>query len=114
MENGESVSEGAAREVWEEAGAKVHNLRPLSLFSIRHINQVHLFFLADLEGPEFTLTPESEEIMFFAPDEIPWQELAFPSNHYTIKAYLENLRVGEMRLHVGEYGPDPTDSTNYW
>jgi ADP-ribose pyrophosphatase YjhB (NUDIX family) len=104
MENNESLEEGAAREVWEESHVRVHRLQPLSQFSWRTFNQVHIFFLAEMVTPEFQLTPESEEIRFFAPDEIPWSELAFPTNHFTLKAYLENLRTGQMRLHVGELG----------
>jgi hypothetical protein len=46
LENGETVAEGAARETYEEARAKVEKLTPYALYSICYVNQVYLMFRA--------------------------------------------------------------------
>jgi hypothetical protein len=41
------------------------------------------------EGPPvFAPGPESLDVRLFAPDEIPWQEIAFPSVHWALNAWL--------------------------
>ncbi|UCF35647.1 MAG: NUDIX hydrolase, partial [Acidobacteriota bacterium] len=72
MENGESVEEGALRETREEARAEVSIVRLFSVFSLPHVNQVYLTFLADLKTPEFGAGAESLEVRLFQPSEIPW------------------------------------------
>ncbi|XBQ17327.1 MAG: NUDIX hydrolase [Oceanicaulis sp.] len=79
LEQGESVEAGAAREAWEEARAKIETLDLLAVYSIPRISQVQIFFRARLTEPEIAAGPESEEVAFYAWDEIPWSELAFPS-----------------------------------
>ena len=44
MENGESSSDGAKRETWEEAGVKYEDSTLYRLFDIPYINQVYLFY----------------------------------------------------------------------
>ena len=47
MENGETVEEGAAREVMEEACTKVNITSLHMVYNIPHINQVYMHFLGD-------------------------------------------------------------------
>jgi hypothetical protein len=54
-----------------------------------HINQVHLFYLADLLDENFGPTSESMEVKLFSKDEILWNELAFPTVERTLKYYIE-------------------------
>ena len=56
LENSETIAEGAARETMEEANAKVRDLQLYTVFSLPHIFQVYMFFRADLEGPEYSLS----------------------------------------------------------
>ncbi|MCS6997028.1 MAG: NUDIX hydrolase [Casimicrobiaceae bacterium] len=88
MENGETLEEGAMRELWEETRARVR-LGPLvAVISVPHIDQVHMMFLGDLIEPVWQPTPESIEVALFAPEEIPWDRLAFR----TVRLTLEHLR----------------------
>ena len=48
LENGETVEAGAMRETLEEAEAKVDLERLYAVYSIPHINQVYMVFLAEL------------------------------------------------------------------
>ena len=77
LENGETVMEGALRETWEEAGARVTSLEPYLLFDIVYVNQVYLMFRAPMETPHFTTTAESSEVLLVREEEIPWNDIAF-------------------------------------
>jgi len=103
MENGESAEEGAARETWEEATAKVDILRLHTLYSLPHVNQVYLFFLANVVS-DFAAGEESLEVGLFAENEIPWEELVFSSAHFALKKYFENPT--ETKTHLGIYSPN--------
>ncbi|HAD98191.1 MAG TPA: ADP-ribose pyrophosphatase [Cryomorphaceae bacterium] len=106
LENEETVQQGAKREVFEETGASVE-LGPLhTVYNLPHANQVYLIFLATMTDPHYHLTDESTEIGFFAPDEIPWDEIAFSSNAFALKKYLENGEGKPHPTYLGSYFKD--------
>ncbi|HBK06684.1 MAG TPA: NUDIX hydrolase [Acetobacteraceae bacterium] len=90
MELGETLEEGAAREALEEAEAVIEIEGILGVFSIARIGQVQVIFQArfsDAGAPAFGPGEESLEVRLFAPDEIPWDEIAFPSVHWALNAW---------------------------
>jgi ADP-ribose pyrophosphatase YjhB (NUDIX family) len=92
MELGETLEEGAAREALEEAEAVISIDGILGVFSIARIGQVQIIFRArfsDAGTPVFGAGPESLEVRLFRPDQIPWQEIAFPSVHWALNAWRE-------------------------
>ena len=91
MENAETLQDGAFRETYEETGSKAEVKMPYTLFSLPHINQIHMFFLADLLDEDFGPTSESSEVRLFSIDEILWDEIAFPTVTKTLKYYIEDL-----------------------
>ena len=94
MENGETTLEGALRETKEEAGAEVI-IKPDSLytlFNLPSINQVYIFFRAELANLDFSPGVESEEVGLFSEEDIPWSEIAFPVVKTTIANYFEDRR----------------------
>ena len=91
MENAETLQDGALRETFEETGSKAKVKMPYTLFSLPHINQIHMFFLADLLDEDFGPTSESSEVRLFTIDEILWNEIAFPTVTKTLKYYIEDL-----------------------
>lgn len=103
MENGESVEEGALRELWEEAHIRADAIGLHSIFSIPRINQVHIHFLVQLRDLNYSLTPESSEIRMFTEEEIPWDEIAFASSTFILRKYYEDNITGQRRVHVSEY-----------
>ena len=91
MENAETLEEGALRETFEETCSKAEAIMPYTMFSLPHINQIHMFYLANLLDDDFGPTIESAEVELFAPDGILWDEIAFPTVEKTLKYYIEDL-----------------------
>ena len=79
MELGESTSEGAAREVWEEACAHVAIEGLVGVYEIPRISQVQMIYRAAMTGPGYAPGVESLDVNLFTWAEIPWNALAFPS-----------------------------------
>jgi ADP-ribose pyrophosphatase YjhB (NUDIX family) len=84
MEQHETAMEGAMREAFEEANAKIAIDALLAVYSIPRLSQVQLIYRAHLAAPGIAAGPESEEVGFFAFEEIPWKDLAFPSVHWAL------------------------------
>ena len=85
LELGEQVEDGARREAREEACADIHVDGLLAVYTIPRISQVQLIFHAHLKEPVFDAGPESEEVALFTWDEIPHDNLAFPSVHWALE-----------------------------
>jgi ADP-ribose pyrophosphatase YjhB (NUDIX family) len=102
MENGETSQDGAARETWEEARARVEVGALFSLFNLPHIDQVYLLFRARLLDLDFGPGAESLETRLVSEAEIPWDEIAFPTIHKTLELYLHDRAEGRFRLHSGD------------
>ena len=79
MELGESTAQGAVREVWEEACARVEVTSLIGFYEVPRISQVHVFYRAEMTGPGFSAGVESREVALFEWDSLPWDEMAFPS-----------------------------------
>ncbi|MDP6345134.1 MAG: NUDIX hydrolase [Alphaproteobacteria bacterium] len=79
MEEGESTADGAARESWEEARARIEIDALIGIYNIPRISQVHMMYRARLLGPDFGVGEESLEVELVAWGDIPWSDLAFPS-----------------------------------
>lgn len=91
MELGETVQQGAMREAWEEAEARIALDGVLALYSISRIGQVQVIFRARFEAaPVFAAGPESLEVALFSWDDIPWDELAFPTVRWSLEAWRAN------------------------
>ncbi|BDX21592.1 ADP-ribose pyrophosphatase [Polynucleobacter sp. TUM22923] len=94
MELGESTAAGAARETLEEAGVRA-TIGPLyALLNVPHAEQVHLFYLASMATPEFEAGDESLEVALFHEQEIPWQDLAFPTIKQTLEWFFADRAAG--------------------
>jgi ADP-ribose pyrophosphatase YjhB (NUDIX family) len=101
MELKETTHEGALRETWEEAGAKVI-LGPLfTMFDVISADQVHIFFRAEMPNPSFFTGEESLEVKLFSENEIPWDELAFKTVSKTLQLYFDDRKTGRFSLHTG-------------
>jgi ADP-ribose pyrophosphatase YjhB (NUDIX family) len=85
LELNESAIDGARREAWEEARARIAIDALIAVYNIPRISQVQLIWRAVLDSPGFEPGPESLEVRLFGWDEIPWDELAFPSVRWALR-----------------------------
>ncbi len=88
MELNETTAEGAARETVEEAGAQFEMGPLFSMLNVARVGQVHVFYLATLTSDRFDPGPETIEAQLFAPQDIPWGELAFRTVETTLREFL--------------------------
>jgi ADP-ribose pyrophosphatase YjhB (NUDIX family) len=89
LEAHESTSAGAAREAHEEANAVIEIASLLAVYSVPRISQVQVIYLARLVNPAVSAGPESLEVGLFRWDEIPWEDLAFPTVHWALHHFRE-------------------------
>jgi len=105
MENGETVQQGAARETFEEAQARVAVGSLYALFDLPHINQVYMLFRAELLTPAFGAGAESLEVELMREADLPWDELAFPVIKEALRLYVQDRARGQFPLRTGSIHP---------
>ena len=105
MENSESAAEGAAREALEEANARVEITDLYTVYSIPHISQVYMMFLAKLLDPDVSPGEESLEVKLVTEDEVPWDQLAFQMVRLTLRHYFEDRKTGVFVPRFGDIRP---------
>jgi len=106
LELNETVEQGALREAWEEARAKLELDGLLAIFSIPRISQIQLIYRARLTSPDIDAGPESAEVGLFRWEDIPWSDIAFPSVHWSLNRHRE---IGDGPL--GPPGTNPETDT---
>ena len=99
MELHETPEDGARREAVEEANARLvlHSL--LAVYTVPRLSQVQLIYRATFKIPEFSAGEESLEVGLFDWQDIPWDEIAFPTVHWA----LNHDRLVESGKEVGPF-----------
>ena len=107
MENSETTAEAAVRETEEEAGADIEIGDLFSMLNVAQVHQVHLFYLARLRTLEFAPGIESLDVRMFAEDEIPWEDLAFPTIRKTLELFFADcVKIRERGERFGFHTHD--------
>ncbi|HEV7368888.1 NUDIX hydrolase [Arenibaculum sp.] len=99
MEMHETTAEGAAREAWEEARARIEIECLLAVYELPRIGQVQMIFRARLLDPAVEAGPESLEVGLFRWDEIPWDRIAFPTVSWSLNEH--RSRLGQTGFPAG-------------
>lgn len=101
LELGETSQQGAIRETLEEANAVVEVVAPYTQFDIPSIGQIYMFYRARMLGPEFGAGPESLEVTWMTPQQLPWDELAFSVVRETLQLWVGERDSGVFGIHRG-------------
>lgn len=92
VERGETLEQGAIRETREEVGLEVALDRLLGVFSYPASVVVVVVYQAHVTGGVLVEeSPECQEVRLFAPSEIPWGTLAFPSTRDGLRVFHQGL-----------------------
>jgi ADP-ribose pyrophosphatase YjhB (NUDIX family) len=101
MENNETTADAAMRETVEEAGAHIALHGLFSLLNVPHVHQVHMFYRATLLDLDYEAGIESLEVQMFSKNDIPWDNIAFPTVARTLEFFFsDHKKVTEG----GSYG----------
>ena len=106
LEERETAENGAKREAMEEANANIEIRDLLALYNVPHISQVQLMYRARLLDPDLSPGFESLEVDLVKYQDIPWQELAFPS---VVWALVHDREVAGRDVIAPFGNPDLTD-----
>lgn len=101
MELNETPDAGAAREAREEANAKIEINALLGVYNVPQISQVQLIYRAKLLSPDISPGPESQDVGLYDWDEIPWDDIAFPTVHWALEAYKDRIGQTEFAPATG-------------
>jgi ADP-ribose pyrophosphatase YjhB (NUDIX family) len=91
LEVHETGEAGALRETREEAGIEVTLERLLAVYSVPRVSQIQLMYLARMASPRLDPGPESMAARLYAWDEVPWNELAFPTVEWALRHWHDTL-----------------------
>jgi len=80
---------GAAREAKEEACADIDIDGLLGIYTVPRISQVQLIYRAVVRDGAFAVGEETLELDLFDWDDIPWNEIAFPSVKWALDHWRE-------------------------
>ena len=92
MEIDETVHEGAIRETLEETGLIVEPGEIVGLYTRPEAAIVVIAFVARIVGGAPVATAEALEVRPFAPDAIPWPEIAFRTSAWALRDWVRRVR----------------------
>ncbi len=104
MELYETMEQGAARETREEAEAEVNIEQLYCMYNIPRIGQIYALFKSELINGEFGAGDETIESRLFSEEDIPWDDLAFPSVERTLRHYFADRKTGQFEMHLETLG----------
>jgi hypothetical protein len=79
------------------------------VFNVARIGQVQVIFrgrFASHGKPGFSAGPESQEVALFEWDQIPWNDIAFPTVLWALQAW-DLRRSGPLGIPAGNPSADP-------
>lgn len=100
LELGETTGEGAARETLEEAQAEVDITGLLVAINVPYVSQIYMIYRGRMKSAHHGVTPESSETVLMAEEEIPWDDIAFPTIWHSLKFYFSDRARGVEDMHT--------------
>jgi ADP-ribose pyrophosphatase YjhB (NUDIX family) len=102
VDRGETVQQAAIRETKEEVNLDVRLVSLLDVYSYAQSPVVVIVYAAEIVGGTLRAADESLSVQTFAPQDIPWTELAFSSTFQALQDY--------VRLYFGLNSPQRKES----
>lgn len=100
LEQHESSGQGAAREALEESRAVVEIGELFVVINVPYVSQVYIVHRAQMKMPQFGPTAESSEVVLMREEEIPWDEIAFPTIWHSLKFFYADRKAGRKDFHT--------------
>ena len=97
LEVDETVHQAAIRETWEETGLLVEPGEIIGLYTRLEAAVVTIAFEARIVGGTAAPTPEATEIRAYAPEAIPWRDIAFRTTTWALRDWLDRHRPDVTR-----------------
>ena len=91
VDRGEPILDAAIREAREESGLHIRIDRLVNVYSYPGATPIIIVYAATMIGGELCTDEECLEARLFAPDEIPWDALAFRSTRQGLEEFLRML-----------------------
>jgi ADP-ribose pyrophosphatase YjhB (NUDIX family) len=92
LEVDETVNQAAIRETWEETGLLVEPGEIIGLYTRLEAAVVTIAFEARIVGGTAAPTPEALEIATFAPEALPWSDMAFKTTAWALRDWIDRRR----------------------
>ncbi len=102
LELNEAPHQGARREAWEEACAKIEIGSLLAIYDIPRLSQVQLIYRARLMDEAVKPGIESQAVALFKWGEIPWSEIAFPTVRWALR---HDRELGDTEIFTPRTNP---------
>ena len=100
LEIDETAEAGAVRETREETGLLVEPREIVGLYTRPEAAIVVVAFAARIVGGAPTATHEALEILPFAPESIPWPQIAFRTTDWALRDWVRRVRP-DLAAHEG-------------
>jgi ADP-ribose pyrophosphatase YjhB (NUDIX family) len=91
VDRGEQVTDAAVRETLEEVNLRVGISGILDAYSFPGSPVVVIVYAAEVLGGDLAAGDETLEVRVFAPEELPWDELAFDSTRAALRDYVRRF-----------------------
>jgi 8-oxo-dGTP diphosphatase len=91
VDRGETVGGAAVRETLEEVNLRVTLTGILDAYSYPGSHVVVVVYAAEVVGGRMQACDECLEVRTFAPEEIPWDDLAFDSTRAALRDYVRRF-----------------------
>ena len=96
VDRGEEITVAALREAREEAGLDVHLDHLINIYSYPGRAPVIVVYAATMISGELRMDDEGLEIREVSLDEIPWDDLAFPSTRDGLRDYISGRKTAPV------------------
>jgi 8-oxo-dGTP diphosphatase len=91
VDRGETVPAAAVRETLEEVNLRVSLTGILDAYSYAGSHVVVIVYAAEVVGGRLQACDECLEVRTFAPEDVPWDDLAFDSTRAALRDYIRRF-----------------------